>query len=67
MRTDNPVLFPDSDFPEKLSDTASAEDSPDLELFITPAAYKVRWCSTRMKSHFEVDCSNRTMGDGSLT
>ena len=41
MRTDDSVLFPESDFPEKLSDTTSAKDSPDLELFVTPAAYKV--------------------------
>jgi len=40
VRTDDPVLFPESQFPEKLSDTTSAKDSPDLELFITPAAYK---------------------------
>ena len=41
MRTDDPILFPESQFPEKLSDTASAKDSPDMELFVTPAGYKV--------------------------
>ena len=46
MRTDDPVLFPESQFPEKLLDTASAKDSPDLELFVTPAGYKVGLCAT---------------------
>jgi choline dehydrogenase len=48
VRTDDPVLFPESQFPEKLSDTASAKDSPDLELFVTPAGYKVSLCATTM-------------------
>jgi len=65
VRTDDPVLFPDSHFPEKLLDTTSAKDSPDLELFITPAGYKVRCYATVML--VEVDRSNRTMRDGSLT
>ena len=46
VRTDDPVLFPESQFPEKLLDTASAKDSPDLELFVTPAGYKVGLCAT---------------------
>lgn len=41
VRTDDLVLFPESQFSEKLSDTTSAKESPDLELFITPAGYKV--------------------------
>lgn len=42
MRSDNPVLFPEVEFPDKLVDTSSSPDSPDLELFSTPFAYKVR-------------------------
>ena len=49
MRTDDPVLFPESQFPEKLSDTASAKDSPDLELFVTPAGYKVGLFATTIQ------------------
>ncbi|KDR78819.1 hypothetical protein GALMADRAFT_64035 [Galerina marginata CBS 339.88] len=40
VRTDDPVLFPASEYPEKLVDSTSAKDSPDLELFETPVAYK---------------------------
>lgn len=45
VRSDNPVLFPESEFPEKLSDTASAKDSPDLELFVSPGGHKVGLCA----------------------
>ena len=48
MRSDDPVLFPESRFPEKLSDTASAKDSPDLELFVTPGGHKVCLCTRSM-------------------
>ncbi|KAF8150870.1 choline dehydrogenase [Crassisporium funariophilum] len=40
VRTDDPILFPPSQYPEKLVDSTSAKDSPDLELFSTPMAYK---------------------------
>ena len=40
MRSDDPVLFPPSQYPEKLIDSTSAVDSPDLEFFSTPFAYK---------------------------
>ncbi|KAH9481749.1 Dehydrogenase str4 [Psilocybe cubensis] len=40
VRTDDPVLFPASEYPEKLIDSTSAKDSPDLEYFSTPSAYK---------------------------
>ncbi|KJA26413.1 GMC oxidoreductase [Hypholoma sublateritium FD-334 SS-4] len=40
VRSDDPVLFPEAEFPDKLVDTSSAPDSPDLELFSTPFAYK---------------------------
>ncbi|KAH6909177.1 choline dehydrogenase [Coprinopsis sp. MPI-PUGE-AT-0042] len=40
VRSDDPTLFPPSQFPEKLRDSTSAEGSPDLELFSTPFAYK---------------------------
>ena len=48
MRSDDPVLFPESQFPGKLSDTASAKGSPDLELFVSPGAHKVGLCATTM-------------------
>jgi len=38
VRTDDPVLFPASEYPEVLVDTTSAKDSPDMELFIVPIA-----------------------------
>ncbi|KAJ7170935.1 hypothetical protein C8R43DRAFT_981616 [Mycena crocata] len=40
LRTDDPVLFPASEFPQKLEDSTSGPTSPDLELFCTPMAYK---------------------------
>ncbi|CAA7266836.1 unnamed protein product [Cyclocybe aegerita] len=40
IRTDNPTLFPPSEFPEKLIDSTSAKDSPDIEYFCTSTAYK---------------------------
>ena len=40
-RTDDPLLFPESTYPDKLHDSTSGDDSPDLELFSTPLAYKV--------------------------
>jgi hypothetical protein len=45
VRSDDPALFPESQFLEKLSDTASAKDSPDLELFISPGGHKVGLCA----------------------
>lgn len=41
VRSDDPRLFPGTEFPDKLVDSTSAADSPDLELFSTPFAYKV--------------------------
>ncbi|KAJ6520885.1 GMC oxidoreductase-domain-containing protein [Mycena vulgaris] len=38
VRSDDPVLFPES--PQKLEDTTSGPASSDLELFCTPMAYK---------------------------
>ncbi|KDR78849.1 hypothetical protein GALMADRAFT_244475 [Galerina marginata CBS 339.88] len=40
VRSDDPILFPEAQFPEKLVDSTSAADSPDLEFFSTPFAYK---------------------------
>ncbi|KDR78822.1 hypothetical protein GALMADRAFT_244405 [Galerina marginata CBS 339.88] len=39
-RSDDPLLFPESEYPRKLEDSTSAADSPDLEIFTTPFAYK---------------------------
>ena len=41
IRSDDPELFPSSEYPQRLTDSTSAADSPDLELFTTPFAYKV--------------------------
>jgi hypothetical protein len=41
VRSDDPSLFPPGEYPDKLVDSTSASDSPDLELFSTPFAYKV--------------------------
>ncbi|KAJ3563326.1 hypothetical protein NP233_g9011 [Leucocoprinus birnbaumii] len=40
IRSDDPKLFPPSKYPQHLTDSTSAKDSPDLELFTTPFAYK---------------------------
>ncbi|EDR08397.1 uncharacterized protein LACBIDRAFT_296999 [Laccaria bicolor S238N-H82] len=40
IRSDDPDVFPTRYFPEKLLDSTSAKDSPDLELFSTAFAYK---------------------------
>ncbi|KAJ4490547.1 hypothetical protein J3R30DRAFT_98178 [Lentinula aciculospora] len=40
IRTDNPKLFPRNEYPERLSDTTSGPDSPDIEVFSTPLSYK---------------------------
>ncbi|CAK5269718.1 unnamed protein product [Mycena citricolor] len=41
VRTDDPVLFPPSEYTQTLADSTSGAASPDLELFCTPLAYKV--------------------------
>ncbi|RDB26168.1 L-sorbose 1-dehydrogenase [Hypsizygus marmoreus] len=40
IRSDDPALFPKSEYPETLPDSTSGPGSPDLELFTTPLAYK---------------------------
>jgi choline dehydrogenase len=40
LRTDDPKLFPKEVFPKTLTDTTSGPGSPDIEIFITPLAYK---------------------------
>ncbi|CAK5268208.1 unnamed protein product [Mycena citricolor] len=40
VRTDDPVLFPPSEYTQTLADSTSGAASPDLELFCTPLAYK---------------------------
>ncbi|KIM36177.1 GMC oxidoreductase [Hebeloma cylindrosporum] len=39
-RSDDPVLFPEAEYPGKIENGTSSEDSPDLEIFTTPFAYK---------------------------
>ncbi|KAF8882588.1 hypothetical protein BD779DRAFT_923170 [Infundibulicybe gibba] len=39
-RSDDPHLFPAREYPSQLVDSTSAVDSPDLEIFTTPFAYK---------------------------
>ncbi|KAJ3873476.1 hypothetical protein F5051DRAFT_455948 [Lentinula edodes] len=40
IRTDDPKLFPRNEYPDRLSDTTSGPDSPDIEIFSTPLSYK---------------------------
>ncbi|KAK7032253.1 hypothetical protein VNI00_013211 [Paramarasmius palmivorus] len=40
IRSDDPSLFPPEQYPEKLVDSSSSKNSPDLEIFTTPFAYK---------------------------
>ena len=62
MRSDDPVLFPESQFPEKLLDTASAKDSPDLELFVSPGGHKVGLCATMIRRDDDSHSSNKGHG-----
>ncbi|KAF9260087.1 alcohol oxidase [Marasmius fiardii PR-910] len=39
VRSDDPTLFPPAQYP-KLEDSTSSKNSPDLEIFTTPFAYK---------------------------
>jgi len=39
VRTDDPNLFPASEFPAKLKESASSATSPDIELFTTAVAF----------------------------
>ena len=41
VRTDDPKLFPKVKFPDTITSSTSGPDSPDIELFTTPMAYKV--------------------------
>ncbi|KAG6893598.1 hypothetical protein C0992_009348, partial [Termitomyces sp. T32_za158] len=55
IRSDDPRLFPPEEYPEKINDTTSAEDSPDLELFSTIFGYKVVYRPTvREKKAYEL-------------
>lgn len=40
VRTDDPKLFPKAKFPATIADSTSGPESPDIELFSTPMAYK---------------------------
>ncbi|KAG5635723.1 hypothetical protein H0H81_010301 [Sphagnurus paluster] len=40
VRSDDPVLFPKSEYPDTLPDSTSGPGAPDLEFFSTPLAYK---------------------------
>ncbi|KAJ7471517.1 hypothetical protein B0H11DRAFT_2040302 [Mycena galericulata] len=40
IRSDDPVLFPKSQFPQELEDSTSGPASPDLEIFCNAMAYK---------------------------
>ncbi|KAF8907268.1 hypothetical protein CPB84DRAFT_1674982 [Gymnopilus junonius] len=46
-RSDDPALFPESEFPQKLHESTSGSDGPDLEIFSTPMAYKVSYYTCR--------------------
>jgi choline dehydrogenase len=41
IRSDDPQLFPEKDFPNKVKDSTSGDDGPDMEIFSTSLAYKV--------------------------
>ncbi|KAK7463429.1 hypothetical protein VKT23_006781 [Stygiomarasmius scandens] len=70
VRSDDPVVFPPEEFSaETLStDTASASDSPDLELFIIPLAYRehgqVGWPFHTISLHC---CLLRPLSRGAVT
>ena len=69
MRSDDPSLFPPGEYPDKLVDSTSAADSPDLELFSTPFAYKVRFhvqLAGRMQTLITT-ATYRNMGKSALT
>ncbi|KAF7985727.1 hypothetical protein HWV62_2328 [Athelia sp. TMB] len=40
IRSDDPSLYPPETFPEKIEDSTSGPDGPDIEIVTTPMAYK---------------------------
>ncbi|KAG6900787.1 hypothetical protein C0993_000106 [Termitomyces sp. T159_Od127] len=65
IRSDDPKLFPPDEYPEKIKDTTSAEDSPDLELFSTVFGYKVVFRPTVPEKKI-YEALDRTMADTSI-
>ncbi|KAF8969147.1 hypothetical protein BDZ97DRAFT_1915510 [Flammula alnicola] len=67
LRADDPLLFPAADFPEKIQDSTSAADSPDLEIFTTPVAYKDHGAYMFPMHTFSIHvCLLRPMSRGTL-
>ncbi|KAH9481290.1 Dehydrogenase str4 [Psilocybe cubensis] len=66
-RSDDPGLFPESEFPVKLADSTSHLDSPDLEIFSTPIAYKEHGQTMFPMHTFSLHvCLLRPMSKGTL-
>ncbi|KAF9048768.1 hypothetical protein BJ165DRAFT_1462537 [Panaeolus papilionaceus] len=67
IRTDDPKLYPESEYPEKIRDSTSASGSPDLEIFATPIAYKEHGKKPFPMHTFSVHvCLLRPMSKGTL-
>ncbi|KAF4614077.1 hypothetical protein D9613_007925 [Agrocybe pediades] len=66
-RSDDPLLFPESEYPQKITDSTSASESPDLEIFSTPLAYKEHGAFMfPMHTHAIHVCLLRPMSKGTL-
>ncbi|KAJ3568716.1 hypothetical protein NP233_g5531 [Leucocoprinus birnbaumii] len=68
IRTDDPSLFPENEFENKVKDSTSGDDGPDLEIFISPMAYKEHAKFMFPMHTFSVHCCLvRPMSKGALT
>jgi len=72
IRSDDPKLFSDETLGERqrpvLKDSTSAADSPDLELFLTPLAYKEHGAYTFPMDTYSIHvCLLRPLSKGTLT
>ncbi|TFK33226.1 hypothetical protein BDQ12DRAFT_691444 [Crucibulum laeve] len=66
-RTDDPLVFPPQEFSEKFPDSTSAADSPDMEIFTTPIAYKEHGVYMFPMHTFAIHaCLLRPMSNGTL-
>ncbi|PPR05970.1 hypothetical protein CVT24_004634 [Panaeolus cyanescens] len=67
IRTDDPKLYPESEYPDKIQDSTSAAGSPDLEIFSTPVAYKEHGEKMFPMHTFSIHvCLLRPMSKGTL-
>ncbi|KXN88620.1 L-sorbose 1-dehydrogenase [Leucoagaricus sp. SymC.cos] len=68
IRSDDPALFPGNDFKNEVKDSTSGDNSPDLEIFISPVAYKEHAKVVSPMHTLSIHCCLvRPMSKGALT